>query len=378
MRGDERVVPQPRVAGSAMAATWNVSDLVAGLPADPWRKDNPFSADVAECHRILFDASRSRSDRIAALSTWLAQNQPCLFGRLEAKQNRLAFCMLTENDLERSDQEIRAKIQRERLDWKRSALAAESHGFLIAAVSERIAAARPGPELLELAKYLCNLYLGVDEPDTIHLDDVILEIASREQIGWKRWKVGVNYFSSQGDGRWWRDHRIPGGIAFSMNSVGHMARSLVEREVLKNPGLAARCGEVGREKLVYWALRFAMKTIGPPIEGSDRATWLSPRGTFPEDREPPCFDDRDRYFGDLASFSENRYKGLYHTDETIPSAYFDEALWRREELRERDDLYFTYLDRLSDEDYQSMGVGEEFEIGKAGGLASEDKKKSEP
>ncbi|MBI3466442.1 MAG: hypothetical protein HY000_25800 [Planctomycetes bacterium] len=36
---------------------------------------------------------------------WLAESQPCLFGRMEAKQDRLAFCVLTENDLERSDQE---------------------------------------------------------------------------------------------------------------------------------------------------------------------------------------------------------------------------------------------------------------------------------
>src|SRR5205823_5820448 len=148
-----------------------------------------------------------------ALSAWLAENQPCLFGRMEAKQNRLAFCLLTENDLERSDQEIRDKIQRDRVEWKRDALIGGSHAFLIVAVSEIITMARPNHVLLELAKCLCDLYLGVDAPDKIHLDNLVLELPNPNQTRWRRWKVGVNYFSSQGDGRKWRDHRIPGGIA---------------------------------------------------------------------------------------------------------------------------------------------------------------------
>src|SRR5438445_4117426 len=140
------------------------------------------------------------------------------------KQIRLAFYLITENDMELSDEDIRAKIQRERIDWKRMALGADSHGFLIVAVSETIATARPRPALHRLAKRLCELYLGVDESDTIHLDDIMLEIAHPDRTEWRRWKVGVNYFSAQGDRRWWHDHRIPGGMAFSMNSVGHMAR----------------------------------------------------------------------------------------------------------------------------------------------------------
>jgi hypothetical protein len=285
---------------------------------------------------------------------------------------------LTENDLERSDQEIRAKIQRERLAWKRDALTGGSHGFLIVAVSETIALARPNQGLLELAKCLCNLYLGVDEPDTIHLDNVSLEIPNPPQTQWRRWKVGVNYFSPQGDGRRWGDHRIPGGIAFSMNSVGHMARTLAERELRKNPRLAESCGDMPRDKLVYWALRLAMKTIGPPADGSRRGTWLVRRGLFPEDQEPPCFEERQRYFGELAGFSENRYKGLYHTDETIPTPYFDEASWLRGDLRERDDLYFTYLHRLSDVDYHSMGVGEKIDPSKDDELKKVVEKRSEP
>lgn len=341
------------------AKTWRVSDLIARLEPDPWRATHRFSPDVAECHDVLFDAARSRAEKIAALTVWLAEMQPCLFGRMEARQNRLALCLLTENDLERSDQEIRAKMQRERTDWKRLALAGDSHGFLLVAVSETIATARPNQVLHELAQRLCERYIGVDESDKIHLDDVILEIALQDQTERRRWKVGVNYFSAQGDGRWWRDHRIPGGMALSMNSVGHMARTRAERELRKNPDLARRCADVPRGKLVYWALPTAMKTIGPPTEGSTRGTWLAKRGTFPEDKEPPSFEQRQRYFGELAHFSENRYQGLYHTEETIPSVYFDDGRWRREDLQKRDDLYFTYLHSLSNGDYRSMGSGDE-------------------
>jgi hypothetical protein len=144
-----------------------------------------------------------------------------------------------------------------------------------------------------------------------------------------------------------------------MNSVGHMARTQAERAMRRNADMATRCGEMPREKLVYWALPKAMRTIGPPSDGSTRGTWLASRGSFEEDREPPTFEQRRQYFGDLALFSENRYKGRYHTDETIPSVYFDEGLWKLEDIRVRDDLFFTYLHQRADADYQGMGLGEE-------------------
>lgn len=347
--------------------SWTVSDLVAqlSLDVDPWRLHNPFSRDVNDCHSVLFEPRRTRAEKVAAMSHWLSEFQPCLFGRMEAKLNRLDFCLLTENDLQKNDDFVREKIQRHRLNWKRRALDGRSHGFLIVAMSEAIAMARPGRTLLELAARICQLYLGTDEPDKIHLDELDLEVRVLKKTEWRRWNVGVNFFSTQGDGRWWRDHRIPGGMAFSMNSVGHMARKRVEQELVRNPSLIDRYSKVPREKLVYWALRMAMKTIGPPISGNGRGTWLAQRGRFREDTEPPTYEDRQRYFEDLAGYSENRYHGLYHTDETIPSAYFDEGLWRREDLAVRDDLYFTYLHRRDDEDYLSMGLGIEFERGES-------------
>lgn len=353
--------------------TWAISDTLSQLQDDPWRQSNPFSRDITECHAVAFDPERSRQERAGAIAKWLAEYQPCLFGRMEAKQNRLAFCMLTENDLEKSDQEIRHRIQRERDDWRRAASEGSSHGFLIVAVSEQIAAARPNAQLHRLATYLCNLYLGVSDSNQIHLDELLLQLGTSEKPDWRRWKVGVNYFSAQADGRWWHDHRIPGGLAFSMNSVGHMARTQVERKLRERPDIARAIDDVARDKLVYWALRKAMETIAPPVGGSGRATWLADRGTFPEDADRPPFEERKSVFGELARYSENRYKGLYHTDQTIPSSYFDEGLWRREDLVERDDLYFTYLHSLADKDYEIMGIGKELELGelRPGSLRSE-------
>lgn len=341
--------------------TWVISDAVAELHEDPWREANPFSEDMLQCHEVVLDPSRSRSEKAESLAKWLADFQPCLFGRMEARRDRLAFCMLTDNDLEQSDQKIRRIIQRDRQDWRRTASAGDSHGFLIAAISQRISTARADSRLQKLASALCGLYLGAGDFDHIHLDELLLKVTNDRE--WRRWKVGVNYFSAQADGRWWSDHRIPGGMVFSMNSVGHMARTQVERKLRAQPEIAAKLDDVVRDKLVYWALRKAMETISPFIAGSSRGTWLTDRGTFPEDSDSPSFKKREQIFGNLAHYSENRYKGLYHTDETIPTVYFDESRSRREHVVERDDLFFTYLHSVMDRDYEIMGIGQALGLG---------------
>jgi hypothetical protein len=202
-----------------MEQTWAISDMVGRLQADPWRANvRPFSADMERCHSILFDPRRTRGEKVAALAGWLAENQPCLFGKMEAKQNRLAFCLLTENDLERSDQDIRLRIEEARTDWRRLGLDGKSHGFLIVALSPIIANARLGPALHQLALKLCELYLGEASSNKFLHDGLVLAINREGEATERRsWKVGVNYFSAQGDGRWWHDHRFPGGMAFSMN-----------------------------------------------------------------------------------------------------------------------------------------------------------------
>ena len=269
--GDEgRVEADPRMIG----------DLIEDLPQDPWREANPFSPDMQECHDVLFRAGSTRAEMAESLDYWLASQQPCLFGRMEAKQKRLAYCLLTENDLERGDDHVRMRIQEDRDAWRQRARSGESHGFIILAISPLIARATVGPELLTLARHLCDLYLG----RTTWTGSCLMNSFWRSRPNGPRVsyvEVGVNYFSAQGDGLWWRDHRIPGGMAFSMNSVGHMARTKAEVMLGRNPGLADGCRDVPRERLTYWALPTAMKTIGPPVEASTRGTWLAERGQIP-------------------------------------------------------------------------------------------------
>jgi hypothetical protein len=334
-----------------------IGDLIEDLPQDRWRESNPFSPDMQACHNVLFRAGSSRGEMAMALGNWLADEQPCLFGRMEARQHRLAYCLLTENDLERGDDHVRMRIQEDRDAWKRRAMGGGSHGFIILAISPRIARAAVGPELQRLACHLCDLYLGQNELDRILLDDLVLEIQTEAGQEYRSWRVGVNYFSAQGDGRWWRDHRVPGGMAYSMNSVGHMARTRADAMIRRNGELAEGCRDLPRERLNYWALPTAMKTIGSPVADSTRGTWLAERGHFEEDREPPTYDQRHKVFGSLARFSENRYFGRYHTDETIPSPYFDVTITNLTEAPLRDDLYFTYLHSPGDRDYTSMGIG---------------------
>jgi hypothetical protein len=333
-----------------------IRNLIDDLRQDPWRKTTVFSPGVQACHDVLFRPGASRTEMEVALNRWLATEQPCLFGRMEAKQERLAYCLLTENDLQRGDGHVRARIQEDRDAWRRLARTGRSHAFVIVAISRQIAFAAVGPELLRVAQHLCSLYLGQAELDRIFHDALILEIQSNSGSEYREWKAGVNFFSAQGDGRWWRDHRFPGGIAYSMNSVGHMARFKAEEMLRRNAALAEELKDVPRDRLVYWALPTAMRTIGPPVAGSTRGTWLGERGRFPEDQDRPSFEVRERVFREMVQYSENRYLGAYHTDQTIPSVYFDSQIGDLTAAGEAE-LFFTYLHSPRDEDYLTMGLG---------------------
>ena len=133
------------------------------------------------------------------------------------------FCFLTHEELIRDEREVAGRIAKARLAWRRRARRGESHGFVILAVSETLANAEPNEALFEVARRIAELYLCRDVPaDRIVHDELFLETQES-----RSWRVGVNYFGAQGDGRWWKDHRIPGGIGLSMNSVGHMAEEWI-------------------------------------------------------------------------------------------------------------------------------------------------------
>jgi hypothetical protein len=257
-----------------------VNDSISQLEDDPFREQTPFTADLEVATSSLLNATTD-SDRTKVISDWLAKHQPCLFGKIAAKLGGLSFCFLSEANLRESDEEIRVKIQADRRRWRAKAYKGDSSGFVIVALSKRICSAVPNDTMKSLARRLCYLYLGKDETDDIFLEDVFLRVPGHED-GLIHWRGGVNYFCAQADGRWWRDHRIPGGMAFSINSVGHLVKSFQAgstlREAWTKLGLADDA-ELSNFKMhsLGDALIGAMQTINgafPAISG--KATYLLP------------------------------------------------------------------------------------------------------
>jgi len=339
-----------------------VLSCLTRLRPDAWRTSSGFSGDLEIAHKELFKDGQSESNRIQILNDWLQTEQPCLFGRAAAKLGALSYCVLTASDLRQSDDAIFDKIQECRLQWTREAFEGKKSGFIIWLVSPSVAVAEPSSGMLELATRICTLYLEREiKPDRIYLDEIFLEKPGSLRTTWK-WFAGVNFFSSQGDKRWWHDHRIPGGMAFSINSVGHLVKSSIISKAMIELGQTLASPDEGYADLpidsLERALQVAMHTISLASDAvSGRATELL---QLPEDRTtlavPECPVKLPRPFADK-NFCE--YKGYYHTDFTIPSEYFLNAVERSAE-NSGYSLDFTYLFRrsLDNPEFKSMGVGQ--------------------
>jgi hypothetical protein len=202
-----------------------LTELYKRLERDKWRDKAPFSPELANVHRTILRDGATDEELSTSLREWLQRYQPCLFGRIAAKLNLLTFCFLRESDIEKSEAHVRDTIQQARSVWTREAYEGRKSGFVILLISERLALSEPSVALKEFAQRLRSLYLLCPvEPGQIYTDEIFLERPGPTRVTWK-WNVGVNYFAANADGRWWRDHRIPGGVGFSMNSAGPMVKS---------------------------------------------------------------------------------------------------------------------------------------------------------
>lgn len=200
--------------------------LMENLRADEWRVNHPFSPATAQALDVVlkFRAGKERETE-AILNDWVRQHQPCLFGRIAAKEAAITYCLVGEDQLLGSEIELKDYIQDARLKWTRAGFEGRSSNFIIAVLSRRLAQAVPDETVQRIAMRLCSRYLQIPiESDRIYLDEIWLRQKASEEVAWE-WLAGVNYFSAQGDGRWWQDHRFPAGVAFSVNSVGHMVKS---------------------------------------------------------------------------------------------------------------------------------------------------------
>jgi len=338
-----------------------IRDLLAQLKPDPWRSEVGFSANLTEYNKRLFALTGDPAAMASVLNEWLEKYQPCLFGRIAAKLGLLEHCILTERDLQGSEAELKLKIQTARTRWTRDGFDGKKSGFVISVISPQVVLAVPDNSMLELAKKVCSLYLLEDvETDTVHTDELFLEKPGSERMTWM-WRAGVNYFCAQGDGRWWHDHRIPGGFAFSVNSVGHMVKSgILARgmhflnEAMGTPPEAWRMPKVDSlEK----ALELAMRTIALASEtSSGRATQLL---TISENNStqpaPGCPVELPEF---LRNKNYCEYMGYYHTDHTLPSVYFLPEVERTHQAKIHS-LDFTYLFVRDEEnyDFDTMAAG---------------------
>jgi len=342
-----------------MVAT--VASLLKQLTPDPWRAAVGFSPDIDAANRILFKPD-SNSDWTSVLSGWLQKNQPCVFGRMAAKFGFIHYCMLSETDLQLSDEEIEQKIQEARLKWVREAYNGQKSNFIVLAVSPAISNAIPDQTVAQIAQRLCSLYLRTEAAfDFVHHDHIFLEKPGPSRTTW-RWLAGVNYFCSQGDKRWWQDHRIPGGMGFSVNSVGHLVKSEkiahAMRELNEQLGINEETWNDSKVDSLAKALILAMQTISRASNtASGRATELLPLPeNSTEGKAPKCPIVLPE---SLSAKNYCEYLGYYHTDYTLPSEYFRSDEQRPDWIEPRL-LDFTYLfnKEINNPDHWTMGEGQ--------------------
>jgi hypothetical protein len=239
------------------------------LTEDTWRKDNRFSADLTDVNGLLFNSFATNGQREEQLRNWLQSFQQCFFGRIAAAMGLLHFCILTHDDfMNRTDRQIQKVIRDELLQWKRRSLnprayqSSPAHGFVLVAASQRLANAAPNHDLMEFACKLRHLWgcsLSEEQSGLMHWETLYLQ--HQEEPGYVKFTFSVDCFAAQGDGRWWHDHRCPGGILFTANSVGHMRKY---REWFRN-----------QQHQKDWTLQTAMLTIDAAAATRyGKATWL--------------------------------------------------------------------------------------------------------
>lgn len=340
----------------------SMASLMARLTPDPWRRDVGFSADIDEANNILFSPRTTDQESIQTIGQWLQQNQPCLFGRIAAKLGFIRYCILKESDLLLPDEVIEQKIQHARRRWLRDAFEGKTSNFIIVATSPALSEAVPDQVVAQIAQRLCSLYLRIDAGfDQIHHENIFLEKPGHDRMTW-RWLAGVNYFCSQGDKRWWHDHRFPGGMAFSVNSVGHFVRSekIANAMIELNRILGVSDEEGWNDSKVdslEKALVLAMRTISLASEtSSGNSTQLLTLPTnLHESNLPKCPVELPK---SLLGKNYVEYVGYYHTDYTLPSEYFLPDVERSTSTPFFLDFTYLFHKHVSNPDFFTMGEGQ--------------------
>jgi hypothetical protein len=176
--------------------------------------------------------------------------------------------------------------------------------------SPELAYARPGPQLLEICRRLCDLFLvehAPVAPDTIYTESVPFERDDGQIICLRG---GINVFYGSAHRTRNHDRRVPGGILVSVNSPGLLAHSLVRR------GLAADLqSALERVRNLAWA-SIGNGGLSLDRRGAHSCTWhnqdaLRPPGQCPMKHRPSHVPE---------DFASDFYSAHYHTDVLLPSS----------------------------------------------------------
>jgi hypothetical protein len=341
-----------------VADTYSLRQLYDSLRPDTWRKTNPFSDDIKTVNDLLRDTYANREQREEQLSNWLQRFQPCLFGRIAAARHWLHFCILTEHDfLTKSDQAIAEMIRVEVIAWKQRSFrpsedfSTPAFGFVLVAASDHLVHAAPDHNLQAFAHMLRELW-GCEESKSpsgiMHWETLFLRSPDGQSC--RRFRFSVDFFAAQGDQRWWHDHRAPGGLMFTANSIGHMR---LFREWYLN-----------MKNQHDWILQTAMLTIDEAAKTPyGKATWLrtlGPNGQPIVEGISCPFSRPDQIKAQLKDKDWTKYRGWLHTDHSIRPEFFREEAKPRADITAREYLQdFTYLYRSEARDHAQFVEGEE-------------------
>jgi len=349
-------------------STESLFELHHRLRKDDLRDSKPLSEDLLKTGDLMLAPYAEDYEVVEALNHWCANRQPCQFGRVAARARQIFFCFLRESDIGEGDDAVREKIEAAKKQWKQRALRDTDrppHSFVLVCGTRRLERARPDENLRRFSSRLLELSGWTPErrarrgQNAVTSDSLYLKNPGTGDI--HGFRFNIDFFAAAGEGRWWHDHRFPGGIAFTANAAGHM-----------------KCfmdwyGEPGRDH-GHWALLQAMMTIAKahPTRGEQaggdkservareegRVTWLLDlkHGKPVVDRLPCPLPTIPKQF---AGKDWTKYEGLLHTDHAVREEFFD---GREVPLTEHDKplMDFTYLYDDTQPDFVSFMAGERF------------------
>ena len=87
-----------------------IAALMERLQGDEWRTRKGFSPEIQAVIDTTLGSS-TQKDIESAFTGWIRAHQPCLFGRIAAKQKAITYCLISEEMLCSDEIELRNHIQ---------------------------------------------------------------------------------------------------------------------------------------------------------------------------------------------------------------------------------------------------------------------------